>query len=88
MALMIREIWVKAETEEGAEFREVHVISLYKATMGHSQDGQSISTEQMFVVGFYPVTGELVEVPLNETIIKTIQNEKTGEFKTFSKPEA
>lgn len=87
MALLIKELWVPASTEEGTEFRECVVISMFKASMSQSFDKEIISTEQMFAICYYPKTGEIVETPINICIIKTLYDDKNSEYKNFSAPE-
>lgn len=87
MALLIREMWAKAETEEGVEWKHVTVISMYKANMSRTFDKETISSEQMFAICYYPATGEIVELPINECVIKELYDEKTRNVQTFSAPE-
>jgi hypothetical protein len=85
MSLKIEELWVPVDIDGELEWKECVVISLYKASMQRANKDESISTEQMFAICYYPVTGEIIETPINETIIKILKDE-TGKLTNFSAP--
>jgi hypothetical protein len=87
MGLLIREMWAKRETPDGEEWRHVMVVSMYKVSMSRTFDKETISSEQMFAICYYPTTGEILELPINECVIKELYDEKTRNVQTFGAPE-
>ena len=85
--MLIKELWIRREADGEITWDECVVISLYKASMGSSNGKESLTTEQMMALCYYPITGEIIEYPLNECIIKTLEDEKNKSVKTFSCPE-
>lgn len=83
MSLIIKELWIK---NQESEWKPVQVISLYKAALSRGDGNEVISTEQMFAICYYETTGEIIEVPLNESIIKTLEDGKNRKSQSFSAP--
>lgn len=86
MSIIIKEVWAPVEVDGKTEWRDCIVISLFKASMSRSIKDETISTEQMFAIAYYPLTGEIIELPLNELIIKVLCNTETNIIKNFNKP--
>lgn len=88
MSLRIEELWIQRETEEGKpEWKACTVISLFKSNVSQTIDKESVSSEQMFALCYYPETGEIIESPLNLCVIKRLLNEKTKKFVDFGSPD-
>jgi hypothetical protein len=85
MERTIKELWVKNDVRKS--FEAVNVISTYKASFSQTENGVLISSEQIVALGYFDETGEIIEAPLNESIIKTLQYEKSGESLCFSQPD-
>ena len=89
MSLIIREVWALYEQEDKEpEYRPLTVISMFKAVIMQSQEKESMSTEIMRALCFYEDTGEIVDIAIGETFIKTLTDEKDRKLKTFSSPTA
>ena len=85
--MIIKEVYMPVYDESGnKDWVEITVINLFKAMHSRHIDGITYNSEQMTVVGYYKPTGEIIESILNETIIKTIYDEKSGKSTTFSAP--
>lgn len=93
----IKELWVLNSEKE--EYEAVVVLSTYKASFSRSENpidasGSSIgvmqvSSEQIMALCYYPETGEIIEYPLNECIIKELNygTKESGKSVSFSKPD-
>jgi hypothetical protein len=81
----IKELWIKNSVRE--TFEAVKVISTYKASFSQTKDGITDSSEQIMAICYFEETGEILEYPLNDCIIKTLYYEKGGEPLCFSQPD-
>ena len=85
MERTIKEIWVKNLVRE--EYQAVNVISTYKASFSSTENGVTTSSEQIVALCYFDETGEILEYPLNDCIIKSLEYEKGREPLCFSKPD-
>ena len=85
MEKSIIELWIKNEVRE--EYVAVNVISTYKASFSRTENGITVSSEQIMAVCYFDETGEIIEYPLNECHIKTLYDEKNRESICFGQPD-
>lgn len=86
----IEEVWIwnPGFTESlSAEWIPMTVLSINKQmVIGRQADGMELRQEILHVAAYHETTGEIVEVPLNEVIIKRLYNEESKKFVDFSAP--
>lgn len=86
--MTIKEIYLPITEDDGTRsWVDITVMHVYKATVTRIVDGNTFSGEQMVVSGYYMPTGEIIECPLNEVIIKTLYDEKSGKSTNFGAPD-
>jgi len=81
--MMIKEIWVP----DGDDFIAGIVISTYKGNNSQMTKEGLVTVEQLYAVFYEEETGKIHEFPLNETYLKTLQDENRKP-KNFGKPKA
>lgn len=84
MTKSITELWVKNEIRE--TYVPVNVISTFKAMFSHTENNITDSSETLMALCYFDETGEVLIYPLNETIIKTLYDEKSRESFYFGQP--
>ena len=85
--MTIKEIYLPINDDDGSKsWVDITVINIYKASVSRVIDGNAYSNEQMVVTGYYKPSGEIIECPLNEVIIKTLYDEKSGKSTNFGAP--
>ena len=87
MSLEIKRLWADTSKPfEDQDWKEVVVISIFKSMVTVTSDNVTQGAEQLFALGYYPETGELVEQPLNECIIKELYDKESRNVTNFSAP--
>lgn len=82
--MTVKEIWIWEPDEN--EYLTGIVISLYKSNNSQTTEDGIVTIEQMYVIAYHPDTGQIAEMPLINSFIKKIYNDKTKEEVVFECP--